>query len=65
MAQVSVKGGSSHVLICGVVELLVGDILHEPSNKVNPHPGAGCVEALNGVVAVQGVEEQETGLGIV
>jgi hypothetical protein len=39
--------------------------MHYPSNGEHPHPGASSVKALDGVVSVQWVEEQETCLLVV
>ena len=39
--------------------------MHHPSYKVNPRPCAGGVQALNGVVGVQWIEEQESSLSII
>ena len=65
MTEVSIEGGSGQVLVSSFIELLVGNVLHQPGNKVNPHPGAGGVQALDGVVTVKWIEEQESGLGVV
>lgn len=65
MRKVSVERTSCQKLIGGVIEFLVSNIVHGPGGEEYPHPGSGGVEALDRVVAVQWVEEEETGLRIV
>lgn len=65
MREVSIKRATCQQLVGGVVEFLVGNILHHPSGEEYPHPGSGGVEALDRVVAVQWVEEEESSLRVV
>jgi len=39
--------------------------MHHPSDYEDPRPGASGIQALDGVIGVQGIEEQEPGLLVV
>ena len=63
--NICVQGASCNKFIPSFIEHLVSKGMHAPSSGIDPHPGATGVEALDGEVTVEWVEEQEAGLSVV